>query len=54
MVNSPNFRQTAVFFLQIHITGGQTMASPGARPETIEKLVGAVYPSFAMLAGVMF
>src|SRR2546430_16276045 len=28
------------------------MASPVARPETIEKLVGAVYPSFAMLAGM--
>ena len=28
------------------------MASPVARPETIEKLVGAVYPSFALLAGM--
>lgn len=28
------------------------MASPVPRPETIEKLVGAVYPSFAMLAGM--
>jgi len=28
------------------------MASPVPRPETIEKLVNAVYPSFAMLAGM--
>jgi len=28
------------------------MASPAPRPETIEKLIGAVYPSFAMLAGM--
>ena len=28
------------------------MASPVPRPETIEKLVGAVYPSVAMLAGM--
>ncbi len=28
------------------------MASPVPRPQTIEKLVGAVYPSFALLAGM--
>jgi hypothetical protein len=28
------------------------MASPVPRPETLEKLVNAVYPSFAMLAGM--